>query len=185
MKRKKRPLIPIKIKDLGEWCRFAIFQRVRERSILYRMWPSVTTRNKIAKVCRYTRSTNKKSVDLLLSIAVREWWDFCFFKTERDRRILGVCNWARASRKKRKARRYMTARLSCNRRRPTLPGRVQPSTISAEGLNFCVRNENRWDPFAITTGMVEYALHTHNCTVFFSMISSSIVFKTTNKPSTY
>ena len=127
----------------------------------------------------------KKRVDFLLSIAVREWWDFCFFKTERDRRILGVCNLARASRKKRKARRYMTARLSCNRRRPTLPGRVQPSTISAEGLNFCVRNENRWDPFAITTGMVEYALHTHNCTVFFSMISSSIVFKTTNKPSTY
>ena len=53
-----------------------------------------------------------------------------------------------------------------NRRRPTLPGRVQPSTISAEGLNFCVRNENRWIPFAIITGMVKCAsLHTHNCTV--------------------
>ena len=38
------------------------------------------------------------------------------------------------------------------RRRPTLPGRVQPSTIGAEGLNFCVRNGNRWDPFAIATG---------------------------------
>ena len=38
------------------------------------------------------------------------------------------------------------------RRRPTLPGRVQPSTIGAEGLNFCVRDGNRWDPFAITTG---------------------------------
>ena len=43
------------------------------------------------------------------------------------------------------------------RRRPTLPGRVQPSTIGAEGLNFCVRNGNRWDPFAIATG---------NCFVF-------------------
>ena len=38
------------------------------------------------------------------------------------------------------------------RRRPTLPGRVQPSTIGAEGLNFCVRDGNRWDPFAIATG---------------------------------
>ncbi len=37
------------------------------------------------------------------------------------------------------------------RRRPTLPGRVQPSTIGAEGLNFCVRNGNRWNPFAIAT----------------------------------
>ena len=41
------------------------------------------------------------------------------------------------------------------RRRPTLPGRVQPSTIGAEGLNFCVRNGNRWDPFAITTGNLD------------------------------
>ena len=38
------------------------------------------------------------------------------------------------------------------RRRPTLPGRVQPSTIGAEGLNFCVRYGNRWNPFAIATG---------------------------------
>ena len=38
------------------------------------------------------------------------------------------------------------------RRRPTFPGRVQPSIIGAEGLNFCVRDGNRWNPFAITTG---------------------------------
>ena len=38
------------------------------------------------------------------------------------------------------------------RRRLILPGRVQPSTFSAEGLNFCVRDGNRWDPFAIATG---------------------------------
>ena len=43
------------------------------------------------------------------------------------------------------------------RRRPTLPGRVQPSTIGAEGLNFCVRYGNRWNPFAIATG---------NCNIF-------------------
>ena len=44
------------------------------------------------------------------------------------------------------------------RRRPTLPGRVQPSTIGAEGLNFCVRNGNRWDPFAIVTGNVIFSM---------------------------
>ncbi len=38
-----------------------------------------------------------------------------------------------------------------NRRRPTLPGRIRPSTIGATGLNFCVRNGNRCDPSAITT----------------------------------
>ena len=41
------------------------------------------------------------------------------------------------------------------RQRPTLPGRVQPSTIGAEGLNFCVRYGNRWNPFAIITGNCE------------------------------
>ena len=39
------------------------------------------------------------------------------------------------------------------RQRPTLPGRLQPSTIGAERLNFCVRYGNRWAPFAITTGI--------------------------------
>ena len=38
------------------------------------------------------------------------------------------------------------------RQRPTLPGRLQPSTIGAERLNFCVRYGNRWIPFAIVTG---------------------------------
>ena len=38
------------------------------------------------------------------------------------------------------------------RQRSTLPGRHQPSTIDAEGLNFCVRDGNRWNPFAIVTG---------------------------------
>ena len=38
------------------------------------------------------------------------------------------------------------------RQRPTLPDRLQPSTIGAERLNFCVRYGNRWIPFAIVTG---------------------------------
>ena len=38
------------------------------------------------------------------------------------------------------------------RQRPILPGRVQPSTFGTEGLNFCVRDGNRWDPLAIATG---------------------------------
>ena len=38
------------------------------------------------------------------------------------------------------------------RQRPTPPGRLQPSTIGAERLNFCVRYGNRWIPFAIVTG---------------------------------
>ena len=38
------------------------------------------------------------------------------------------------------------------RQRPTLPGRLQPSTISVWRLNFCVRYGNRWNPPAIATG---------------------------------
>ena len=42
---------------------------------------------------------------------------------------------------------------SCGiRRRPTLPGRFQPGTISVLRLNFCVRDGNRWIPQAIVTG---------------------------------
>ena len=41
------------------------------------------------------------------------------------------------------------------RQRPILPSRLQLSTFGAERLNFCVRDENRWFPFAIVTGMVE------------------------------
>ena len=41
------------------------------------------------------------------------------------------------------------------RQRPTLPGRLQPSTIGVLGLNFCVRNGNRWNPQAIATAKGE------------------------------
>ena len=38
-----------------------------------------------------------------------------------------------------------------NRRRPTLPGHLYPSTIGAERLNFRVRDGNGCDPAAIAT----------------------------------
>ncbi len=44
------------------------------------------------------------------------------------------------------------------RRRPMLPGRVQPSTIGTERLNFCVRDGNRCDPLVIATGNCELVL---------------------------
>ena len=43
------------------------------------------------------------------------------------------------------------------RRRPTLPGRFQPSTISVLRLNFCVRDGNRWIPQAIVTGNMGFS----------------------------
>ncbi len=44
------------------------------------------------------------------------------------------------------------ARNEINRRRPTLPGPCEPSTIGAEGLNFSVRNGKRCFPLAKATG---------------------------------
>jgi hypothetical protein len=41
------------------------------------------------------------------------------------------------------------------RRRPTLPPRLQGSTIGAEGLNYWVRNGTRCFPFAMATGNFE------------------------------
>ena len=42
------------------------------------------------------------------------------------------------------------------RRRPTLPGRLQPSTIGAERLNFCVRYGNRWTLSVINTNLLTF-----------------------------
>ena len=44
------------------------------------------------------------------------------------------------------------------RRRPTLPGRLHPSTIGAERLNFRVRKGNGCGPLASTTETVELVL---------------------------
>ena len=56
------------------------------------------------------------------------------------------------------------------RQNSILPGRVQPSTLSAIGLNFCVRYENRWTP--ITKSPQWYLLQLSSvviglCSVFF------------------
>lgn len=39
------------------------------------------------------------------------------------------------------------------RQLPTLPVRLQTGTIGSIGLNFCVRNVNRCDPYDMTTAM--------------------------------
>ena len=56
-------------------------------------------------------------------------------------------------------RRYYSTQSLGIRQRPILPGRFQPSTFSAERLNFCVRYGYRWFPLAIATG---------NCMLFSS-----------------
>ena len=56
------------------------------------------------------------------------------------------------------------------RQRLTLPGRLQPSTISAEKLNFCVRHGNRWSfsplsPEILTAFLLflsSFSMHLHN-----------------------
>ena len=54
----------------------------------------------------------------------------------------------------------ISLRIIWIRRRPTLPGRFQPSTISVLRLNFCVRYGNRWIPQAIITGNFVWLLST-------------------------
>ena len=49
----------------------------------------------------------------------------------------------------------MRAHVKKNRRRPTLPGPCEPSTIGAEGLNCSVRNGKRCFPLAKATGKGE------------------------------
>ena len=69
------------------------------------------------------------------------------------------------------------------RQRPTLPGRLQPSTIGAERLNFCVRDGNRWDPLAIATGncigfsFTPSKLHSEKLTSKLCLISCSRSFR--------
>ena len=63
------------------------------------------------------------------------------------------------------------------RRRPTLPGRCQPSTIGAEGLNFCVRYGYRCDPFAIATGNCNYLIHACHSSIF--ILSCQALFVST------
>ena len=50
------------------------------------------------------------------------------------------------------------------RRRPTLPGRLRPSTIGAGGLNCRVRDGNGCDPTAMTTGNMSTEASLENST---------------------
>ena len=59
------------------------------------------------------------------------------------------------------------------RQRLIFPARLQASIVSAEGLNFCVRNGNRWIPLAIATGMVKCFKHTQNYIIHYSNFSFS------------
>ena len=47
----------------------------------------------------------------------------------------------------------MNVSFSEMRQLPTLPVRLQTGTIGSIGLNFCVRNVNRCDPYDMTTAM--------------------------------
>ena len=49
-----------------------------------------------------------------------------------------------------------------NRQLSILPGRFQPSTFDVWGLNYCVRDGNRWIPLAITTGLFNWGLYPQN-----------------------
>ena len=70
------------------------------------------------------------------------------------------------------------------RRRPTLPDRYQSSTIGTEGLNFCVRYGNRWNPFVIATGNGELCfsrtLTTAQLTVLDSVLSDLFCVSVSN-----
>ena len=48
---------------------------------------------------------------------------------------------------------------------PIFPCRLQQSIFGASELNFCVRNENRWDLTAIVTAMVYLGISSVN--IFF------------------
>ena len=61
------------------------------------------------------------------------------------------------------------------RRRPTLPGRLQPSTIGVLRLNFCVRNGNRWNPQAITTAKGERIHQACNLTTAYELLRSIFI----------
>ena len=61
------------------------------------------------------------------------------------------------------------------RQRPTLPGRLQPSTIGVLRLNFCVRNGNRWNPQAITTAMGELIYQVCNLTTAYELLRSIFI----------
>ena len=54
---------------------------------------------------------------------------------------------------KKKNRQFLIGSFNEMRQLPTLPVRLQTGTIGSIGLNFCVRNVNRCDPYDMTTAM--------------------------------
>ena len=80
----------------------------------------------------------------------RTWGNLTKYNVARSSETTGEMDVTDAQRK---SPRHRLRLFLCGiRQRPTLPGRLQPSTIGAERLNFCVRYGNRWIPFAIVTG---------------------------------
>ena len=59
-----------------------------------------------------------------------------------------------------------------SRQRPTLPQK-NCSTIGAGGLNYCVRDGNRCDPSAITTGKIIEMYKVYNDQVLDLLVSVS------------
>ena len=57
--------------------------------------------------------------------------------------------------KKKKLDYVSVIELHIIRQRSIFPGRLQPSILDTDELNFCVRNGNRCGLVVITTGMVE------------------------------
>lgn len=54
---------------------------------------------------------------------------------------------------KKKTLDFIQTSFSEMRQLPTLPVRHQTGTLGSIGLNFCVRNVNRCDPYDMTTAM--------------------------------
>ena len=99
MKSKKRPLIPIKITDLGDWCRFAIFKRVRNLLLtrdLGEGWDFFLFPDRLRPLrMKYNGDWCKFEIfqrvrNLLLTRDLGEGWDFFFFQTDCDRSVLDV-----------------------------------------------------------------------------------------------
>ncbi len=67
----------------------------------------------------------------------------------------------------------LTAKKRKSRHWYNFPGRRRPSIVYAKELNFCVRNGNRWDLFAINTGYLKMN------------IKNTRTLKQKEKPSTY
>ena len=85
----------------GEWCDFANFRRLlRVLSVLCVRDTNITYFVQARRLMQNSdfEESSRTGADILLTTCDRgEWCRVCLFQTERDRRILCVCNSARAS----------------------------------------------------------------------------------------